>query len=362
MAEIMGNLVLVVDDSPEQIRYASEILKAEGCRVYAATNCSDAFQILERTIPDLIILDIVMPEMDGFAFCNRVKSNPKTEEIPIIFATAYNDKEYIKKSFAAGGSDYVVKPFIREELMERVKSRIRLSRKNKQLQKAYAELDKFCYTVSHDIRSPLYVIKQLTGILSAEADAGNMEEVAKICDMLTIKADQAAQMTESLHRFSKMFYEELHYDTVDMDDLFQDVFNSLTLLEPERQIVFEKTRLGSVQADPGLLRLVVLNVISNAIKFTRVRTVGRIRVKAKRQGDDLIYTVSDNGSGFDDKYAEEVFQVFRKLHSDVEYEGDGIGLASVKRILQRHGGDAEISSREDEGTDVRIILPAIGKE
>lgn len=357
MAEITENLVLVVDDSPEQIRYASQILKAEGCRVYAAANCTDAFRILKKKIPDLIILDIVMPKMDGFTFCSKIKSEPQTADIPIIFATAYNDKEYIQKSFAAGGSDYVVKPFIREELIERVKTRIRLARKNKQLQKAYAELDKFCYTVSHDIRSPLYVIKQLTGILTAEVEAGNNQEVLKICGMLNSKADQAAQMTESLHQFSKMFYEELQIELVDMDDLFQDVFDGLMLLEPERKIVFEKNRLGSVYADAALLRLVVQNVISNAIKFTREKAVARIYVGAAREGDKLIYTVSDNGSGFDEKYAEEVFYVFRKLHSDVEYEGDGIGLASVKRILLRHGGDAEIASREDEGTDVRIILP-----
>lgn len=357
MPEAVANSVLIVDDSPEQIRYVSEILKPEGCRVYAATSCTDAFRILDKHIPDLMILDIVMPEMDGFTFCQKIKENKKTADIPVIFATAYNDKEYIGQSFAAGGSDYVVKPFIREELLERVKVRIRLSQKQRELQKAYAELDKFCYTVSHDIRAPLYVIRQLAELLEREVQDGNLGETEKICGMLSDKAQQAATMTEGLHHFSRVFYEELHFDSVDMDLLFAEVFEGLRMLEPERNIVFEKETLPAISGDPVLLRLVVQNILSNAIKFTREREHADIRVKAVRKGETMVYSVTDNGIGFDEKHAEEIFHVFRKLHSDGEYEGDGIGLASARRIVIRHGGDVEISSRPDEGTVVRILLP-----
>ncbi len=352
-----ANSVLIIDDSPEQIRYVSELLRAEGCRVYAALSCEAAFRILEKHLPDLMILDIVMPEMDGFTFCRKIKADKRTADIPVIFATAYNDKEYIGKSFAAGGSDYVVKPFIKEELLERVKVRIRLTGKRRQLQKAYEELDRFCYTVSHDIRAPLYVIRQLSELLVQEAEAGNVEESKKISGMLMQKADKAAAMTEGLHRFSRVFYEELHRKEVDMDALFAEIYEELSMLEKDREISYTQEKLPPAFGDPALLRLVVQNILSNAIKFTKYREHSVIRVSTGREGDMVTYSVADNGVGFDSKYRDEIFKVFRKLHSDVEFEGDGIGLASVRRILSRHGGDVEISSVPEQGTTVKIMLP-----
>ena len=352
-----ANSVLIIDDSPEQIRYVSELLRAEGCKVYAALSCEDAFRILEKHLPDLMILDIVMPEMDGFTFCKKVKADKRTADIPVIFATAYNDKEYIGKSFEAGGSDYVVKPFIKEELLERVKVRIRLAGKRRQLQKAYKELDRFCYTVSHDIRAPLYVIKQLSELLVQEVEAGNKEESEKICGMLMQKAEKAATMTEGLHRFSKVFYEELHIERVDMDSLFAEIYEELAMLEKDRYISYRPDTLPAVLGDPALLRLVVQNILNNALKFTKYKEKAEISVTTGREGDMVIYSVTDNGIGFDSKYKDEIFKVFRKLHSDVEFEGDGIGLASVRRILSRHGGDVEISSVLEQGTTVKIMLP-----
>lgn len=349
--------ILIVDDSPEQIRFISEMLKSENCKIYAATSCEDAFQIVEKKHVDLLILDIVMPNMDGFTFCRKIKENKDTADIPVIFATAYNDAENIGKSFAAGGSDYVVKPFIREELLERVKVRIQLSQQQKALKKAYEELDTFCYTVSHDIRSPLYVIRQLSELLQTELSAGNAEEASKIGTMLAEKANQAASMTEGLHKFSRVFYEELVYSEVDFNTMVPAVFEELYMLEPDRNIVFEAEKLPVVQGDVVLLQLVVQNILSNALKFTRIRETAKIAVKGEISGELAVLVIEDNGIGFDDTYAKDLFQVFRKLHSDGEYEGDGIGLASVRRIVLRHGGDVEISSVPLEGTKVKIVLP-----
>ncbi|MGN0482257.1 MAG: response regulator [Lachnospiraceae bacterium] len=353
----IADSILVVDDSPEQIRYVTEILKPEGCRVYAATSCSAAMKILEKQIPDLLLLDIVMPEMDGFTFCRKLKSEERTADIPVIFATAYTDKEYIGKSFAVGGSDYVVKPFIREELLERVKVRIRLSQKRRELQKAYDELDKFCYTVSHDIRSPLYVIQQLSGILTQELEAENTKECKKICGMLNQKAHQAAIMTEGLHRFSKLFYEPLQKQMVDMDTMFSEIYEELMMLENNREIIWEKEKLPPISGDPALLHAAVQNVLSNAIKFTQHKQQAEIHVSAETIGEHIRYTVTDNGIGLDPAKTEEVFTVFRRLNGEGEYEGEGIGLASTRRIIRRHGGDVTIDSKPGEGTAVHIFLP-----
>ena len=196
MTEAVSNSVLVVDDSPEQIRFVSELLRPEGCKIYGALSCGDAFEILKKHQPNLILLDIVMPEMDGFTFCRKLKQEEQFKDIPVIFATAYHDVEYLTKGFEAGGCDYVVKPFIKEELLERVKVRIRLSQKRMELQRAYAEMDSFCYTLSHDIRAPLYVLKQLSELLALEVKEQNQEEIQNICEMIGEKAERTAAMAE----------------------------------------------------------------------------------------------------------------------------------------------------------------------
>lgn len=357
MSEVEKYSVLVVDDSPEQIRYISEILQTEGCRIYAATSCAAAFKVLKKHLPNLIILDIVMPDMDGFDLCRILKEDKRTQDIPVIFATAYHDIDYLGQGFAVGGCDYLIKPFIREELLERVKVRIRLAKKRIQIQRAYAELDKFCYTVSHDIRAPLYVIKQLSELLQKEVAAGNKKEAEKISGMILEKSTQAVNMTDGLHRFSKVFYEDIGSESVDMNQVFEDVFEELCMLEKDREIRFEKGDLPEIMGDSVLLHLVIQNILSNAIKFTRKRKAAEITVDAKIENQYLCFIVTDNGIGFDEEYAEELFQIYHRLHTAQEYEGDGIGLATVKRIMLRHGGKVDIESKSGEGTTIRLWFP-----
>lgn len=365
MTEEVSNSVLVVDDSPEQIRFVSELLRPEGCKIYAASSCKDAFEILKKHMPNLILLDIVMPEMDGFTFCKKIKQDERLKDIPVIFATAYHDLDNLNKGFEAGGCDYVVKPFIKEELLERVKVRIRLSQKRIELQKAYAEMDTFCYTLSHDIRAPLYVIKQLSELLTKEIKEHNYHEIVNICDMIAEKASRTAAMAEGLHKFSKALYETMNYEKVNMDHLFSEVYQELVLLEESRKIEFQKESLPEIYGDMVLLRLVVLNVLSNALKFTAGKEEARIHVYARQQQDAVAYCVQDNGIGFEEKYASELFGVFRRLHGE-EFSGDGIGLATVKRIVDRHHGTVELYSKPQEGACIKVILPVtekyIGKE
>lgn len=357
MPQETSNSVLIVDDSPEQIRLVSELLRPEGCKIYAALGCEDAFHLLEKHIPSLILLDIVMPGMDGFTFCRQIKQDARLNDIPVIFATAYHDMEYLKKGFEAGGCDYVVKPFIREELLERVKVRIRLSQKRIDLQKAHAELDKFCYTLSHDIRAPLYVINQLSELLQRELEAGNYSEMHTICDMLKEKAFQTASMAGGLHRFSKALYEPMHYETVDMDALVTEVYEELSMLEPERTISFSKQPLPALQGDPALLRVVVQNLLSNALKFSGVRQESIIEVRARQEENQNIYYIQDNGIGIDNQDTKELFGVFRRLNGEA-FEGDGIGLATVKRLVERHGGSVELQGKPGEGACAIVTLPA----
>lgn len=358
MEDISRFSILVVDDSPEQIRFVSELLRPEGCRVYAATNCKDALLLLEKKSFHLILLDIVMPDMDGFTFCEKIKAEERFKDIPVIFATAYHDVDNLSKGFQVGGCDYVVKPFIKEELLDRVKVRIHYAEVRTELQKANQELDRFCYTLSHDVRAPLYVIKQLAELLKNEIADKNYEETVEICEMLAEKAAKTASMADGLHRFSKALYEPLNYENIDMNTVFQDIYNDLAILEPERTFRFQKQDLGYIQADMQLVRVAVQNVLSNAIKFTSNCEHAEIIVTVEKFSHEVRYTIQDNGIGFDNSCAEELFLVFHRLHEE-EFNGDGIGLATVKRIMERHKGQVLIEGKEGEGAKVTLIFPKV---
>lgn len=356
MNEVSRCSILVVDDSPEQIRFVSELLRPEGYRVFAATNCREAMQLLNKKNFQLILLDIVMPDMDGFTFCEFLKRDDKFRDIPVIFATAYHDVENLNRCFQVGGCDYVVKPYIKEELLERVKVRIRYADIRIELQKANEELDHFCYTLSHDVRAPLYVIKQLSDLLKDEVDAGNYLEISEICGMISEKASRTASMADGLHRFSTSLYKELYYETIDLDQLVMEIYEDLLCLENERDITLKKEALGSVYGDLQLIRVVILNVLGNAIKFTRNCKSAEISVLVKKFADETILTFQDNGVGFDSAKQEEIFRVFH-CGNENEFEGDGIGLATVKRIMERHKGKVKIVGILGEGTSVELTFP-----
>lgn len=226
---------------------------------------------------------------------------------------------------------------------------------SRQLDRVYEEFDKFCYTVSHDIRAPLYVIEQLTELLIQENETGNSIESSRICRMLQQKARQAAGMSEELYQYSRIFCADLRWEMVDMDAFFREVYEELVLQEKNRVIKYEQMKLPAVWGDANLLRLVIQNILSNAIKFTREKETAYISVEARGEDNMTAYLVTDNGIGFDEKYSEEIFQVFHKLNA--EYEGNGIGLASTRRIISQHRGEVEIYSEADKGTTVKLLLP-----
>lgn len=362
MSENFTQSVLIIDDDPKQIMLAGSILKSENCSVLAATNCRDAFDVIKKEMPDLIVLDIVMPDMNGFDFCKKIKSDPQLADIPIIFATAYNDSENIRRSFEVGGSDYVIKPFIKDELLQRVKIRIKLSRQNQKLKKSYEELDKFCYMVAHDIRAPLYVIAQLIDIMKMQIKEGSAAEVEKVCTMITEKSDKVISMADSLLKFSKLTQESSKYSPVNLNTITDELFEDFKFIEKDRNITFEKNNLPVIFGDENLLKTVMQNIIGNAVKFTRNRENAEISVKSYRDKDYYKISVTDNGVGFDMKYAGDVFDVFQRVPDTAEeFEGSGIGLSVVRKIIRRYGGDVSISSVRDVGTTVEITIPVSDK-
>ncbi|WP_425058412.1 Sensor histidine kinase RcsC [Sporomusa carbonis] len=352
--------ILLVDDTPEHIESAVSVLRDNNFKVRIATKGSTALKLLNQRQPDLILLDVYMPEMDGFEICKIIKNDSNYHSIPIIFLTSSNDEDSIKKGFELGAQDYVVKPFNISELLARVHTHIKLKQQTESLLQANRELDSFCYSVSHDLKAPLLSISKLTEYLAADysdkLDSDGRELIANIQE----KSKEVINIIDHLLEFSRMSEMEMKIESINLEQLFREVYGELIKLEPLRQVQFTIHHLPMIHGDPVMIKLLVLNILSNSLKYTRNRKTAMIEVTSAESGAEYIISVKDNGAGFDMRYSSRLFNVFQRLHSDNEFEGSGVGLAISQKILKRHNGKAWITGVVNEGATFYFSLPKKG--
>ncbi|MCM1507729.1 MAG: response regulator [Ruminococcus flavefaciens] len=348
--------ILVVDDMPDHIAYSGTILRAEGYRVFATTSGKATFKFLEKKIPDLILLDIQMDDIDGLTLCRMLKENARTRDIPVIFLTAETSPETIQQGFALGCCDYVKKPFIKEEYLARVRTHLQISTQQKELAAANNELNLFCSAVSHDLKAPFNIINMLIEMLSQELNDIQNDDISNIMNMIISKSTQTKTMIERLFEFSKMCNITPRMTMVNIKEIIQTTFSELHELSPDRNIEFRCGDLPEVKGDPVLLQAVVKNLLANAIKYTSKKEKAVIEVSGHVTQNNRIIKIKDNGSGFDMAYANKLFQVFQRLHSEEEFEGSGVGLALVSRIMKRHNGEVKAYGETGKGAEFSLIF------
>lgn len=348
--------ILIVDDQPDQIRFAGDILKSVGYHVYVATSGKKALKFLQTRKPDLIVLDIKMEDIDGITVCREIKKKTDTKDIPVIFLTTEKSHEVIRKGFEAGCSDYICKPYIREEYLARIQVHLKIHQQNKMLINANEELNMFCSAVSHDLRSPLQVMGMLLESLKDEIVNDNKEEVIKISDLISMKANELDTMIKRLLEFSRMCNVKMNKQQLNLDEIFDTEFEELQKIETDRNINFFHGELGSIFGDEVLIRMVVKNILSNALKYTRKRHTAVITVSMEYDAPFKRISVTDNGVGFDEEYADKLFNVFQRLHDSSEFEGSGVGLAIVKKVMLRHGGAVAIKGSNDNGVTITLTF------
>ncbi|GAB6152347.1 response regulator [Desulfosporosinus burensis] len=341
--------ILLVDDTPEHIETAVTVLRENNFRVRVATKGSTAIKLIERHQPDLILLDVYMPEMDGFEICRIIKTNSSLSSIPIIFLTSSNDAESVKKGFELGAQDYVVKPFNTSELLARVHTHIKLKKQTESLLLANHELDSFCYTVAHDLKAPLLSLSKLTEYLALDYSGRLDIEGRELIDNIQDKSKEMIQLVNHLLELSRMSEMPMNIEPINLKQLFGEVFNELIKLEPQRNVKFVLNPLPIMQGDPVMIKLLVINVLTNALKYTRNQKITNIEARSIENEAEFIISVEDNGAGFDMRYSSRLFSVFQRLHSQNEFEGSGVGLAIVQKILKRHHALAWMTGKVDEG-------------
>lgn len=349
--------ILIVDDMPDHIAYSGMLLKSEGYRVFATTSGKAVKQFIEKRVPDLILLDIQLGDMNGLEICRMIKSDKRISDVPIIFLTSETSPEIISQSFELGGCDYVKKPFMKEEYLARIRTHLQINAQKRDLTNANNELTMFCSAVSHDLKAPFNIINMLVEMLKSELGTEQDESIYDIMAMIESKTTQTKTMIERLFEFSKMCNVRPEMQSVDIKKIATDTFNELKSITPDRNIMFKCGDLPVVKGDAVLIEIMLKNLLGNSIKYTSKRKEAVIEMSGHTDSTYNIITIRDNGSGFDMTYANKLFQVFQRLHTDDEFEGSGVGLALVSRIMQRHGGRIEAYGEVDKGAEFSLLFP-----
>lgn len=357
--------VLVVDDTPDNIRVLTGIIERLGYEVRPATSGAQALQAVEHDPPDLVLLDITMPEMDGYEVCRRFKLDEQLRDIPIIFLTALSDIADKVKAFGVGGIDYITKPFHLEEVQARVKTHLALRCANLQLATSYSNLkaleqlrDQLVHMVVHDMRAPLMVLSGHLVLLQQESD--KLSPVAANSLRTAMRsAGVLEKMANDLLDTSRLEEGKLPLQLGDHDlaELATCVGTQFRALARGRAIAVEAIGSVSVPCDNELIRRVFENLVSNAVKHTRED--GAIRIAVDGRGDRVRVAVSDQGPGVPAEARQKIFEKFESVtvRKDSRYHSAGLGLAFCKLAVEAHGGQIGVQAAEPNGSTFWFELP-----
>ncbi len=364
--------ILIVDDVPENLRLLSQMLTEHGYRVRAVRNGSHALMAAQAAPPDLILLDIVMPEMDGYEVCRQLKEDERTRDIPVLFISALGDVENKLKAFNSGGVDYVTKPFQVPEVLARVRTHLTLRRLTRNLQmanaelarqaeelsKQNAELDAFAHTVAHDLKGPLAMLFGYATLLTERWGTSPPEDVARCLKFMEAGAKKGCDIVEALLLLASVRKQtHIHTQPLDMAQVIKEAQQRLADIIQGRQAeVLVQEHWPVVAGYAVWVEEVWVNYISNAIKYGG--TPPRVEIGATEQSDGYVrFWVRDNGPGIPDEELSHLFVEFGRLGEVRLKEGHGLGLSIVKRILGRLGGQVGVESTVGEGSTFWFTLP-----
>jgi two-component system, sensor histidine kinase and response regulator len=361
--------LLIVDDEPASMRALCDTLEYEGYQTYGYTSASDALAAMRERSFDLLLADLQMPGTNGIDLMKSAQLVDPT--LVAVIMTGHGALETAVAAMKAGALDYIQKPIklatalpvleralaVRQLRIEKKRLEENVRDRTEELKIANRELEAFSYSVSHDLRAPLRAVSAFTQALLSEHVTTLNDEGRRLLQNVNAGAAHMDRLITDLLRLSQLNRQALHRQPVRFGELVQRVVDGMVSERGGRNIEFVIADFPTWQVDPGLLQQVFVNLISNAIKFTREREHARIEIGYRMDGTTLVCFVKDNGVGFNMKYMNKLFGVFQRLHSADQFEGTGVGLSIVRRIVERHGGKVWVDGAQDQGATFYFSLP-----
>ncbi len=404
--------ILIVDDREDNLLSIETILEPDGYRLVKAASGREALRILlnEHDFA-MIMMDVKMPNLNGFETASLIYEREKLKHIPIIFITANNyGDENMYKGYQAGAVDYIYKPInpqvlrakvsvlielykknvqllaqerklvsinrnLELEIQERMASEEKVKQLNRQLleniaslESANKDLDRFAFMASHDLQEPLRKIRTFSDRLYVKYKDTLDEDGKANIFRIQRAAERMQNLITDILTFSKISSEKVEFAQNDLNKIVSEVVSDLDEVIRDRQATVVVSPLPVLEVNAGLMKPLFQNLIANALKYSKKEIPPDIRIKADVAAKSPVWTgkytknycrifIEDNGIGFDQRYAEEIFGMFKRLHRNSEFEGTGIGLALCKKIVEQHNGFISARSKVGEGSTFIISLP-----
>ncbi len=354
--------ILVVDDVQANRQIMLSMLQSRGYQVVLAESGEEALAIVREVPPDLILLDVNMPVMDGYVVCEHIKADPSTRDIPVIFVSAMGEVTDKVRGFQVGGVDYITKPFKIEEVLARVRSQITLSRQRQQILALSRMKDQLIHTVSHDLKNPINIIMGYADMMT-RPDELSQEDVADFAGMVLATARKMNMLVSDLLDISQLETGgvKLKIEPVCAATLIAETLDTFDMLASQKPITLTSQVDPpdlSFPADPRRLGQVLSNLVSNGIKYTPAG--GQVSVSAQQEDGHIVLRVADTGLGIPPDVVPRLFEKFYRIPEEAYYaeEGTGLGLSIVQGIVEQHGGSITVESEVGQGSTFQVILPA----
>ncbi len=373
-------VVLIVDDNPRNLSVLFDALADYGMEMLAATSGAEAFKRLELVTPDLILLDVLMPDMDGFEVCQKLKADAKTAAIPIIFMTALSDTENLVKGFSLGAVDYITKPVRHDEALMRIKTHLTLQKlrrnleeKNRELWNKNQELDqavirerelnqlktRFISVASHEFRTPLSAILLLSEIIESFGQTLSPEQRKAKFDQIRYSIRQMTMLLDDVLALSRTELGSIPFQRQPVDLIayfiealrqFDEAWTAghiIRFIRPDTPVV--------AQIDPNLFSHILSNLVSNAIKYSPAQS--EIIVELTQTEAEVTIRVIDQGIGIPAADLPNLFTAFHRAGNVSGIKGTGLGLSIVKQFVDLHKGSIAVQSSLENGTTFTVIIP-----
>ncbi|WP_370827627.1 ATP-binding response regulator [Bacteroides nordii] len=361
--------ILIVDDVMSNVLLLKVLLTNEKFQIATASNGRQALDQVIKEKPDLVLLDVMMPDMSGFEVSQQLKANPETAEIPIIFLTALNSTADIVKGFQVGGNDFISKPFNKEELIIRVTHQISLIAakriivaQTEELRKTIIGRDKLYSVIAHDLRSPMGSIKMVLNMLILNLPSDTIgPEMYELLTMANQTTEDVFSLLDNLLKWTKSQIGKLKvvYQDIDMVEVTEGVIEIFSMVAELKKISIrlETPSKLEVYADIDMIKTVIRNLLSNAIKFSNEET--EILVTVQEQEGMAVVSVKDSGCGIDEENQKKL------LHTDTHFstfgtnneEGSGLGLLLCQDFVIKNGGRLWFTSVKGEGSIFSFSIP-----